>query len=79
MYRTKMTVKGQVTIPKAVRDKIGLNPGDTLEIRETQGVYTLQKFVDSRVLQKYVGIANSPSKNTDALITELRGDNDSSC
>jgi antitoxin PrlF len=30
-----MTVKGQVTIPKKVRDAAGIKPGDKVEVRAT--------------------------------------------
>ncbi len=33
MITTKMTSKGQVTIPKEIRDKLELQPGDTLEFK----------------------------------------------
>jgi antitoxin PrlF len=29
---TTMTAKAQVTIPKAVRDKVGIQPGDRVEV-----------------------------------------------
>jgi AbrB family looped-hinge helix DNA binding protein len=32
---TAITVKGQVTIPKSVRDAAGLKPGDKVEVRAT--------------------------------------------
>lgn len=32
---TTMTVKGQVTIPKAVREATGIKPGDAVEVRAT--------------------------------------------
>ncbi|WP_294538553.1 AbrB/MazE/SpoVT family DNA-binding domain-containing protein [uncultured Rhodoblastus sp.] len=35
---TKMTVKGQVTLPKAVRDAAGIKPGDRVEVRHVRGV-----------------------------------------
>jgi AbrB family looped-hinge helix DNA binding protein len=31
MARAKMTSKGQVTIPKSIRDRLGLKPGSRLE------------------------------------------------
>ena len=36
-----ITVKGQVTLPKKVRDAAGLKPGDAVEVRATAsgGVY----------------------------------------
>ncbi len=30
---TKVTVKGQVTLPKAVRDAAGIKPGDRVNVR----------------------------------------------
>jgi len=32
---TNVTVKGQVTIPKKVRDATGIKPGDRVEVRAT--------------------------------------------
>jgi antitoxin PrlF len=32
---TTITVKGQVTLPKAVRDAVGIKPGDRVEVRAT--------------------------------------------
>ena len=38
---TTMTVKGQVTIPKEVREAVGIKPGDKLDVRATAsgGIY----------------------------------------
>jgi antitoxin PrlF len=38
---TTITVKGQVTLPKKVRDAVGLKPGDVVEVRATAsgGIY----------------------------------------
>ena len=38
---TTITVKGQVTLPKDVREAVGLKPGDKVEVRATAsgGVY----------------------------------------
>ena len=32
---TKVTVKGQVTLPKKVREAAGIKPGDSVEVRAT--------------------------------------------
>ncbi|MCW2283933.1 AbrB family looped-hinge helix DNA binding protein [Rhodoblastus acidophilus] len=34
---TTVTVKGQVTLPKAVRDAAGIKPGDRVEVRAAPG------------------------------------------
>ena len=33
MSSSTMTVKGQVTLPKPIRDKLGVEPGDRVEFR----------------------------------------------
>jgi antitoxin PrlF len=34
---TRVTVKGQVTLPKAVRDAAGIKPGDSVTLRNVAG------------------------------------------
>jgi antitoxin PrlF len=40
-HMTTITIKGQVTLPKSVRDAAGLKPGDKVDIRATSsgGIY----------------------------------------
>jgi AbrB family looped-hinge helix DNA binding protein len=41
---TTVTVKGQVTLPKDVRDATGINPGDRVEVRATAaGTVVIEK------------------------------------
>jgi AbrB family looped-hinge helix DNA binding protein len=40
---TKVTVKGQVTLPKSVRDAAGIKPGDRVEVRATAGGVIIEK------------------------------------
>lgn len=46
-----MTSKGQVTIPIELRNKIGIKPGNYLEIKETEAGYVIQKQVDENCLE----------------------------
>jgi antitoxin PrlF len=39
----RMTIKGQVTIPKRFRDRLGLRPGSEVEFEETSGGELLVK------------------------------------
>lgn len=73
MHKAKVTSKGQVTIPKEVREKLRIKPGDVLEIRETESGYSFQKYIDPKVLDKYVGyLKTGNTTTTDQLIEELR-------
>lgn len=41
---TKITVKGQVTLPKSARDAVNLKPGDEVEVRPTaSGTLIIEK------------------------------------
>lgn len=73
MFKAKVTSKGQVTIPKELRTKIGLKPGDYLCIRETREGYVIKKEVKEDNFDKYVGLLNKPGKS-DEIIKELRGE-----
>jgi antitoxin PrlF len=39
----RLTSKGQVTIPKAIRDKAGIAPGDAVSFRVTNGEVRMVK------------------------------------
>lgn len=47
---TRVTVKGQVTIPKAVREHLGVVPGDRVEFAVTNhGVELRQADADAKI------------------------------
>jgi AbrB family looped-hinge helix DNA binding protein len=39
----KVGVKGQVVLPKAVRERVGINPGDEVTVAEQGGVVQIRK------------------------------------
>jgi AbrB family looped-hinge helix DNA binding protein len=47
----KMTTRGRVTIPKALRDKLGLTPGAEVEFRVEDGAVRLRKLPSERKKQ----------------------------
>jgi len=58
MLKVKVTSKGQVTIPKEIRDKLGIRPGEGLAFEEKNGVFYIKKSpFDKWVgkLKKYKG------------------------
>jgi len=74
MLTAKMTSKGQVTIPKNVRDRLGLSQGEELQFCEEKGVFYIKKSVKKSPFDKWVGhLRKSKGEKTDAIIKELRG------
>ena len=67
----KLTKKGQVTVPKAVRDKLGLKRGDIVEfiVRDKNCII---KRKDSLNIDKWLGALGKG--NTDDFINEIRGE-----
>jgi len=45
--QSRMTIKGQVTIPKDVRDLLELRPGDLIMFEEAHGAVTVRKGKDA--------------------------------
>jgi antitoxin PrlF len=44
---SSMTSKGQVTVPKRIRDELGLRPGDSIAFSMENGCVTLRKAYPS--------------------------------
>ncbi len=73
MYQAKITTKGQLTLPKGLRTKLGLKAGDYLAIRETSEGYVLEKVLDEQRFHQYAGLLSRES-DSDEAIKELRGE-----
>jgi antitoxin PrlF len=60
MYAT-ITSKGQITVPKVLRDKLNLHPGDRIEfIEDEKGGYLVQPVTASITALK--GMVSVPDK-----------------
>jgi antitoxin PrlF len=75
--------RGQVTLPKSVRDAVGLKPGDEVEARATAsgGVYIEKPGKrDAYKARLYALAERRPIRGitTDELMDMLRGDGESS-
>lgn len=44
IWTTKISSKGQMVLPKAVRDRLGVKPGDKIVFVERQGRIELQTY-----------------------------------
>ena len=74
MITAKLTSKGQITIPKQVREKIGIFPGEDLAFEEKNGLFYFKKAPRKSPFNKWVGyLKASKVKKTDIIIEELRG------
>jgi len=75
--------RGQVTLPKSVRDAVGLKPGDEVEARATAsgGVYIAKPGKrDAYKARLYALAERRPIRGitTDELMEMLRGEGESS-
>ena len=64
--------RGQITLPKEARDKLGLSPGTKLEVEIKNGQLLLRKKV-SLQMSKWVGKFSTNERSTDEVMEELRG------
>lgn len=68
-----MTSKGQVTIPLAVRQRLGLRPGDVLEFAEEKGEYHLRKTGGGSRFAAYEGyLQELAGHDPDELLEDVR-------
>ena len=73
--KTTVSEKGQVTIPKQLRDRLGIRPGQVLELDEENGRLVATKAHEVDPVDQAYGILPS-EPTTDALIASMRGDSD---
>lgn len=65
--------RGQVTIPKRFRDRLGIGPSTVVDFEEDGGRLVLTKVVGVDPVSKVIGCVRS-GKKSDAILQELRGD-----
>jgi AbrB family looped-hinge helix DNA binding protein len=75
---SRVTTKGQVTIPKDVRDALGLAPGTRVGFRKEGGKFVLVKEISETpndYLAEWVGILEpfEPGQTVDEMIDDMRG------
>lgn len=72
-----MSEKGQVTIPKPIRERLGIEAGEVLEFEEeeTGGRLVARKVVTRDPVDEVYGILRL-EEGTDDFVRRLRGDAD---
>lgn len=64
--------KGQITIPKPLRERLGLRKGQVLDVCEDKGKLVLAKRTQRDAIDELYGSLKL-SRRTDDIIDELRG------
>ena len=65
--------RGQVTIPKRLRDRLGITPRTVVDFEEDGGRLILTKVVSTDPVSRVLGCVRL-GRRTDEIVRELRGD-----
>lgn len=74
---THVTTKGQVTIPKPIRDRLGIGPGDAVVFElAPDGRIVLVKAGGSRPFSRFAALRGraGPGLSTDEIMALTRGE-----
>jgi len=70
--KARVADRGQVTIPKRLRERLGVKPGTVLEFSEEHGRLIAVKTGGVDAVSEVYGCL-AKGLNTDAVTTQLRG------
>ncbi len=65
--------RGQVTIPKRFRDRLGIGPHTVVDIEQDGSRLVLTKVIDEDPVSRVLGCVRT-RKDTDTIVRELRGE-----
>ena len=72
--KATITSKGQVTVPKACRSKLGLKTGTVLDFEAVDGILIARKVAEEDVFHKRRGRGRLPPGQTvDEYLVQVRG------
>jgi antitoxin PrlF len=78
MIVAKITSKGQVTIPKKVREKLGVQPGESLGFEEKGNLILIRKAITQSPFDRWVGkLKHLKGRRSDDLVKDMRGHDNS--
>ncbi|HED04195.1 MAG TPA: AbrB/MazE/SpoVT family DNA-binding domain-containing protein [Candidatus Fraserbacteria bacterium] len=74
MPTAKVTSKGQITVPKEVREQLGISAGDELEFISVNGEYRIRRFIRHSPFDRYRGyLKQLEGRDPDQIVRKLRG------
>lgn len=69
--KAKVAERGQVTIPKPLRERLGIKPGTVLDFQESEGQLIAVKAASTDPIDQVYGCLRL-GRSTDELMQELR-------
>jgi len=69
----RLTSKGQVTVPKATRDALGIGPGSEVEFVLRGKEAVIRKASIRAAIRRWKGHLAAAGQTTDEMMDELRG------
>lgn len=69
----KVTRRGQVTIPKEIRQQTGIDEGTNVEFKEENGRIIIVKAACANPFEAWTGYLHKSGKKSDELVRGMRG------
>lgn len=71
--KSRVTERGQITIPKQLRDRLGIRPGQVVDFAEEGGRLVVTRRAGDDPVEAVFGIL-ALDRSTDELMADLRAD-----
>ncbi|MGD0075554.1 MAG: AbrB/MazE/SpoVT family DNA-binding domain-containing protein [Candidatus Binataceae bacterium] len=71
--KSRVAERGQITIPKRLRERLGVKPGTVLEFSEEHGRLIASKSGGADPVSEVYGCLGKKKIDTDAVMARLRG------
>ena len=73
MLTAKITSKGQITLPLKIRQRLGVQSGETISFEEAQEGFLVKKVLKKSPFDRWVGsLKLLQGKTSDDLVEEMR-------